>query len=73
MALLIYYAMVTYVTVFNKCVNLVVKPAKSMILYYMSKTLPKYYDIQQQQILTYIFYLNYTYQIGLLKNWDRAV
>ena len=55
MSLLIYCAIVTYLTDFNKCSNLVVKPAKSMILYFMSKAVPNIYDIQQQQILPYIF------------------
>ena len=39
---------VTYVTAFNKCFNLVVKPAKSIILYDMSKAIPNMQGIQQQ-------------------------
>ena len=44
----------TYVTTFNKCFNLVVKPANSIILYNMSKTIPNMQDIQQQQMFSYI-------------------
>ena len=33
----------------------------------MSKTIPKMQDIQQQQMFSYIFYLNDAYQIRLLK------
>ena len=46
---------VTYVTAFNKCFNFVAKPAKSIILYNMSKTIPNMQDIQQQQMFSYIF------------------
>ena len=41
---------VTYVTAFNTCFNLVVKPAKSIIRYNMSMTIPNMQDIQQQQM-----------------------
>ena len=44
------------VTAFNKLFNRVVYPAKSIILYNMSKTIPKMQDIQQQQIF-HIFLL----------------
>ena len=48
---------VTYVTAFNKCFNLVVKPAKSINLYNMSKTISNMQGIQQQQMFFYIFLL----------------
>ena len=57
---------VTYVTTFNKCFNSYVKPAKSIILYNMSKTIPNMQDIQQQLMFSYIL-LKYAYQIQLLK------
>ena len=58
---------VTNVTAFNKCFNLAVKPAKSIILYNMSMTIPNMQDIQQQQMFFIYFYLNDAYQIWLLK------
>ena len=45
---------VTYVTTFNKCFNLVFKPANSIILNNMSKTIPNMQDIQKQQMFSYI-------------------
>ena len=44
-----------YVTAFNNGFNLIVKPAKSIILYYMSKTIQNMQDIQQQQMFSFIF------------------
>ena len=46
---------VTYVTTFDKCFNLVVKRAQSIILYNMSKTIQNMQDIQQQQMFSDIF------------------
>ena len=46
---------VTYVTAFNKCSDLDVKLAKSIMIYYMSKTIPNMQDFKQQQIFSYIF------------------
>ena len=56
----------TYVTTFNKCFNLVVKPANSIILYNMSKTISNMQDIQQQQMFSYIL-LKRCYQFGSFK------
>ena len=58
---------VTYVTAFNKCFNLVVKPAKSITLYNVSKTIPKNARYPTAANVFIYFYLKDAYQIRLLK------
>ena len=58
---------VTYVTAFYKFFNLVVQPAKSIILNDMSKTIPKNARYPTAANVFIYFYLNDAYQIWLLK------
>ena len=55
MSVLIYYAMLHMLQPLTSTPILLLKPANSVIIYHMSMTIPNMLDIQQQQMISYIF------------------
>ena len=63
---------VTYVTAFNKCSDLVVKPAISMIFLSYEQDNPKCVRYPAAANIFKFVYINNTYQIWLLNSGDRV-
>ena len=64
--------LVTYVTTIDKCSYIAVKPSFFYTLLYEQDN-PKYLRYPAAVNIFIYFYLNNTYQMELLKTWDRAV